>query len=219
MNAERLVIQSKPIPAHDGRKEKLISQSTVLSMGFTKSMIGKLLPAPILKRNPHYASSASMKLWKEDDVRSIMETKAFQELAAKSAARKLSSAKAVETKRQSAEAIADQLIESIRVERWDMDVLEQETLDAKQKWFLEHGNVDMIMPNAETLERWMVNFIRHNLCDYDDKLIDLFGLVGKEALYRRLKSEILSKIAQVYPELESECRRQGWERNQDQLCI
>lgn len=76
------------------QKEQLISQSAVLSMGFTKSMIGKLLPPPVLKRNPHYASSAPMKLWREEDVRSAMETQEFQTMAAKAAARKAASAKA-----------------------------------------------------------------------------------------------------------------------------
>lgn len=83
--------------------------------------------------------------------------------------------------------------------------------NAKQEWFLEHGNVDMATPNTETLERWMVNFVRHNLCEYDDKLIDLFGLVGKEELYHRLKTETLAKIAEVYPELDVECKRQAQE--------
>lgn len=175
------------------QKEHLISQSAVLSMGFTKSMIDKLLPSPVLKRNPHYASSAPMKLWREDDVRSAMETQEFQTMAAKAAARKAASAKAVETKRKNAEGIADNLIASIHVTRWDMPVLEEATLNAKQEWYLEHGNVDILSPNPETLERWMVNFVRHNLCEYDDKLIDLFGLVGKEELYRRLKPKPLRK--------------------------
>lgn len=191
------------------QKEQLISQATVLSMGFTKSMIDKLLPSPVLKRNPHYASSAPMKLWREDDVRSIMGTQEFQTMAAKAAARKAASAKAVETKRKNAEAIADDLIASIHVTRWDMPALEEATLNAKQEWYLEHGNVDILSPNTETLERWMVNFIRHNLCEYDDKLLDLFGLIGKSELYQRLKSETLSRIAGVYPELEAECKRQA----------
>lgn len=65
------------------QEEKLITQATVLSMGFTKSMIDKLLPAPTLKQNPRYKSSAPMKLWKEADVLAAMETDAFREAAAK----------------------------------------------------------------------------------------------------------------------------------------
>ena len=162
------------------QKEQLISQTTVLSMGFTKSMIDKLLPPPILKRNPHYASSSPMKLWREDDVRSVMETQEFQTMAAKSAARKAASAKAVETKRQKAELLTDELIKNIKVRRWNMAVLERKTLDDKELRNLEHGNYDMPMPDTKTLERWMVNFIRHNLCEYDDSLEELFGLVGKD---------------------------------------
>lgn len=191
------------------QKEQLISQTTVLSMGFTKSMIDKLLPPPILKRNPHYASSSPMKLWREDDVRSVMETQKFLTMAAKSAARKAASAKAVETKRQKAELLTDELIKNIKVRRWNMAVLERKTLDDKELRNLEHGNYDMPMPDTKTLERWMVNFIRHNLCEYDDSLEELFGLVGKDELYQRLKSETLAKIAEVYPELEAECKRQA----------
>lgn len=190
-------------------KEQLISQTTVLSMGFTKSMIDKLLPPPILKRNPHYASSSPMKLWREDDVRSVMETQEFQTMAEKAAARKAASAKAVETKRQKAELLTDELIKNIKVRRWNMAVLERKTLDDKELRNLEHGNYDMPMPDTKTLERWMVNFIRHNLCEYDDSLEELFGLVGKDELYQRLKSETLAKIAEVYPELEAECKRQA----------
>lgn len=73
---------------------------------------------------------------------------------------------------------------------------------------LEHGSADMETPNKETLDRWKVNFIRHNLCEYDDSLTALFGLVGKDSLYYRLKAETLSKIAEVYPELKAECMRQ-----------
>lgn len=194
------------------QKERFISQSTVLSMGFTKSMIDKLLPPPILKRNPHGASSSPMKLWPEAVVLVSMETKEFKTMAEKAAARKAASEKAVETKRKKAEAFAFDLIASIHVTRWDMLVLERETLAAKQDWFLEHGSADMETPNKETLDRWKVNFIRHNLCEYDDSLTSLFGLVGKESLYHRLKSETLSKIAEVYPELKAECMRQMKER-------
>lgn len=190
-------------------KEKLLSQSAVLSMGFTKSMVNKLLPTPILKRNPYYASASPMKLWREADVLTVMQTHEYCEMAEKAAGRKQAAEKAVKTKAAKAESIADDLIVSIRVERWDMEALERATLSAKQQWYYEHDNFDMLTPDHETLERWMVNFIRHNLCEYDDKLDGLRGLVGKEGLYKRLKAEILLKISQVYPELEPECKRQS----------
>lgn len=179
-------------------------------MGFTKSMIDKLLPPPILKRNPHYASAAPVKLWREADVLAVMQTREYCEMAEKAASRKQAAKKAVKTKAAKAESIADDLIASIRVKRWDMAALERVTLSAMQQWHYDHGDFDALTPDRETLERWMVNFIRHNLCEYDDKLDGLFGLVGKEGLYKRLKAETLLKISQVYPELESECKRQSY---------
>ncbi len=44
---------------------EMITQSTILEMGWTKSMITKLLPEPTLKLNPHYRSAAPMRIWKK----------------------------------------------------------------------------------------------------------------------------------------------------------
>ena len=52
-------------------KRKRITQSTVIGMGFTKSML-KLLPEPMLADNPHCRSAPKMKLWYEDDVITVM---------------------------------------------------------------------------------------------------------------------------------------------------
>ncbi len=183
-------------------EEKLITQATVLSMGFTKSMIAKLLPEPILKQNPRYKSAAPMKPWKEADVLAVMETAAFQEAAAK----------AVDTKRKNAEVLADNLIASIHVQRIDMQALQELAVAAQQKWYDFNGKDEIVDPSRETVERWMVNYIRHNLCEYDDSLYMLFrpgSLADKEELYPKVKRETLAKIAQVYPELAEECKAQS----------
>lgn len=191
--------------------ESLISQTTILSMGFTKSMIEKLLPAPTLKQNPRYKSAAPMKLWKEADVLAVMETAAFQKATAKAAQRKQAAAKAVNTKRRNAEVLADDLIASIHVQRIDMQSLQKLTIAAKQKWYDINGKDEIVDPSKETVERWMVNYIRHNLCEYDDSLYTLFRpgkMADKDKLYPKVKRETLAKIAQVYPELADECEAQ-----------
>lgn len=192
--------------------EKLITQATVLSMGFTKSMIDKLLPAPTLKQNPHYKSSAPMKLWKETDVLAAMGTDAFREAAAKAERRKQAAAKAVDTKRKNAVALADELIASIHVQRIDMQALQELTLAAKQKWYDVNRKDEIVDPSKETVDRWMVNYIRHELCEYDDSLYMLFRpgkMADKAELYPKIKRETLAKIAQVYPELANECKAQS----------
>ena len=192
--------------------EKLVTQATVLSMGFTKSMIDKLLPAPTLKQNPHYKSSAPMKLWKEADVLAAMETDAYREAAAKAAQRKQAAAKAVDTKRKNAEVLADELIAAIHVRRIELPELERLALDAQQRWYDFRGRGEIVNPNEEDVQRWMVNYIRHELCEYDDSLYTLFlpgKMADKDKLYPKVKRETLAKIAQVYPELAEECKKQA----------
>lgn len=192
-------------------EEKLITQSTILSMGFTKSMIDKLLPAPILKQNPRYKSAAPMKLWQEADVLAAMDTDAFREAAAKAAQRKQAAAKAVDTKRKNAEVLADDLIASIHVQRIELPELEKLALASQQRWYDFRGRGEIEFPDRETVNRWMVNYIRHELCEYDDSLYTLFRpgkMADKDELYPKIKRETLAKIAQVYPELSDECEAQ-----------
>lgn len=192
--------------------ESLISQTTILSMGFTKSMIDKLLPEPILKQNPRYKSAAPMKLWKEADVLAAMDTDAFREATAKAERRKAAAAKAVDTKRKNAEVLADDLIASIHVQRIDMQALQELAVAVQQKWYDFNGKDEIVDPSRETVNRWMVNYIRHNLCEYDDSLYMLFrpgSLADKDELYPKVKRETLAKIAQVYPELAEECEAQS----------
>lgn len=194
------------------KDEKMITQSAVLSMGFTKSMIDKLLPAPTLKQNPHYKSSAPMKLWEESVVLSAMETEAFREASAKAERRKAAASKGIDTKRKNAETLAEELIAAIRVQRIELPELERLTLDAQQRWYDFRGRGEIEFPDRETVDRWMVNYIRHELCEYDDSLYTLFcpgKMADKYKLYPKIKRETLAKIAQVYPELAEECKAQS----------
>lgn len=193
-------------------EEKLITQSTVLSMGFTKSMIDKLLPDPVLRDNPRYKSAASMKLWKEADVLAAMDTDAFREAAAKAERRKAAANKGVDTKRKNAEMLADDLISAIRVQRIELSELERLALDAQQRWYDFRGRGEIEFPDRETVDRWMVNYIRHELCEYDDSLYTLFRpgkMADKDKLYPKVKRETLVKIAEIYPELAEECAKQS----------
>lgn len=187
---------------------RLISQSTVLDMGFTKSMIEILLPVPVLKPNPRYRSSAPMKLYRIEDVSAAMETEAYRVASEKAEARRSSAEKAVETKRQKGEALIDTIVEELVVERIDIKELERIVLREKEERAAERGDY-LHRLDDETVARWMVNYVRHNLCQYDDGLMALVGKVGKDALYVRLKEGTLRKIAQVYPELKDECMRQA----------
>lgn len=57
-------------------------------------------------------------------------------------------------------------------------------------------------------ERWIVNYIRHNLTEYDDYINKIYGKIGKSELYYILHSYILEKIGELYPKYKDECERQ-----------
>ena len=59
-------------------KSQMITQSTILAMGWTKTMIKNLLPEPTERPNPHYKCAAPMKLWEQEKVLEIMETEDFR---------------------------------------------------------------------------------------------------------------------------------------------
>ncbi len=219
---------------------EMITQATVISMGWTKAMIKKLLPEPTLKTNPHYKCAAPMKLWDKDVVLAIMGTEDFASALEKSKNRKKSATKAIKTKE---ERLADKMIGNVKnisiLVLTDDDLIdaalkEQEAhilnrLEEKVEYcyrnlgeratFDELEGLEQELQNLKdtgirkpndisTLNRWVVNYIRHNLVNYSSMLYQLRGKIGKEKAYYALKNAILDKIAEVYPTYADECYRQ-----------
>lgn len=216
-------------------KAEMITQSTILDMGWTKSMIVKLLPEPILKPNPHYRCAAPMKLWIKQDVLNEMETEDFKKELEKANRRKASSQKSKNTKTINLKGKMQQIADSITVTVLPTEKLEEETLKSQESRICEQlflraeylgrhyednyeeyqqcldemENFKIHRPNdGETMQRWIVNYIRHNLVDYDRKLDLLKGKTGKDEAYCLFKEEILKKIADAYPCYAEECNRQ-----------
>lgn len=61
-------------------------------------------------------------------------------------------------------------------------------------------------PSREQVEQWMVNYVRHELTQYDEVLIGIAGNIPGG--YFIFKSAVLDKIAAVYPFLKDECEKQ-----------
>lgn len=227
-------------------KSQMITQSTILAMGWTKTMIKNLLPEPTERPNPHYKCAAPMKLWEQGKVLEIMETEDFKKALEKASKRKNAAKSAVKTKekrlKEKMVEIAnsfeikiipdDELIEKVlkhneeriennlwqsmlyyerKVDRYIYDEYEsyddvcQEYEDA----CYEYENFTLRTPNEETLMRWVVNYIRHNLISYDSTLFDNKGKVGKDEAYPIFKKAVLDRIAATYPKYAAECKRQA----------
>lgn len=190
-----------------------LTQSEILGMGWTKSLIEKYLPAPTLKPNPRYKKAAPMKLWNRQDVLDAMDSEVFKAAMEKTIKRKTAAEKACATKAKKTVEEMTAVGNGLKIKIIPDDDLRQRTLRAKQNWAIDHGNIEFI-PYAsditpETMERWIVNYIRHNLVKYDTALERLYGKCGRYEAYPEFKRIVLEKIAGAYPKYAEECKRQS----------
>lgn len=116
---------------------------------------------------------------------------AFKEAVAKRESRRQGAAKAVETKHAKLHAEILEKCNHIEVERIHIKKLRRQAISDKQDWYdyqasMRSYNCDYrCAKNADesTVRRWMVNYIRHNLTQYDDVLYEMSGRVGCHAEY------------------------------------
>lgn len=191
------------------KDNELITQTEVLSMGWTKSMIQKFLPEPILNTNPRFSSAAPMKLWDKETVLKTMQTGEFQIALEKAKKRSRTSSSIADKKRKELFLEVDKITKRMQIKRISDNVLLTLAIDSKRDWEYEKGNFNFEVPDDPAIvDRWVVNYIRHNLVNYDDTLEQIKGKVGKDEAYRLLKTNVLKKIAVVYPKYKAECYRQ-----------
>ena len=199
-------------------KSQMITQSTILAMGWTKTMIKNLLPEPTERPNPHYKCASPMKLWEQGKVLEIMETEDFKRALEKASKRKNAAKSAAKTKENLLLNEINKLVENIEIKVIPDDKLIKKTVAAKNLWnsyqddmrgtFYEHrvncNNID-----DYTLARWIVNYIRHNLVKYDQTIENLKGKIGKDKAYFVFKKAVLDKIASEYQKYAAECQKQA----------
>jgi hypothetical protein len=66
--------------------------------------------------------------------------------------------------------------------------------------------------NPKTLIRWVVNYIRHELSDYDAQLELLPSTIAANQARASIRHRLYQNIAKTYPPLAGECARQLSER-------
>lgn len=195
----------------------MLAKSKVKELGFSDKLIDELLPEPVLRPNPHHVSGPPMSLWKEADVEQAMETEVFKAHIAKRNAmrekRQAAAKKAVETKRKNLLEHVRSIIPEIEV---DDDWTEEELLEAGRQskhdyevFVLGHyGDTSFLCTDPRTLQRWGVNFVRHRLTRYEVELDDMAGKTGCSEAHNLYHDAVNQKIAETYPFLRKECRRQ-----------
>lgn len=189
--------------------DNLITQAKVIELGWTVSMIKKLLPEPKLAQNTVYKCAAPIKLWNKDVVLEVMKTEEYKELWGKACKRSEAAKKIAEKKAMELNAQFQVLANGLEVRVIDNDKLVNRALEAKDIFEHEHDrDFDRSRITQKTLERFVVNYIRHNLVAYDKSLELLYRQVGKQRAYAVFKKIVLEKIAVAYPLYANECMRQ-----------
>lgn len=189
---------------------KYYTYSNLSKMGFTKKLIEEHLHEPLLKDNPHYRMGPKMKLYLAKDVEKFMKTDIFLNYQESRKNRVNAAIKNASKRREENYRYIDDEISKIIVKRVSLDELERLTLEAKLDWLLWtrddfYGFDDL---SDETLARWMINYIRHNLTNYDEILDNIKGKFGVEEAYIKYKKILMLKIKEVYPELFIETKEQ-----------
>ena len=183
-------------------KQKYFTLTTLKTRGWTDKTIKNLLKEPLEKTNPYYKKAASMKLYLIEDVLEQEKTSDFIDSKNKKEKRQIGAKKAVETKR-------NKLIEEIKKCKISVQLIEnpkeliEKTIKHKAEWYCGvYSGLNFEVPtDKQTLKRWQINYIRHELTEYDDYCQVLFKRVGKDEGYNLLKSKVMAEIKKKYPYL------------------
>lgn len=196
------------------------SKATIKQRGWTDKAIELFLISPDkISPNPYYKSAHPMKLYLIKRVEKIEKSKQFKEFQNDNAKRINASKKAVDTKRERILVEVNKWV--ITLSKMDYQEVVMNAIESynhfKQHIAIEreHYDFELATKNSgdEFIERITVNYLRHILSNYDVKLEQIFGKVGKSEAYTLLNDKIYSKISDTYPQLERECMRQLKRKN------
>lgn len=104
----------------------------------------------------------------------------------------------------------EEFLATVKIKRLPLETIYKLAVQDKQDWYDSTGQWERWAFDAdiETQTRWAVNFIRHNLVEYDYDLACMKNKTGISSIYYEFQHEILKQIMRVYPELKDECERQ-----------
>ena len=199
----------------DTQNEEYISKAGLKTRGWTDSMISIFLGNPDLERfNPHYKSAPKMKLYKLSRIINIEGTEEFNIRRIKSEQRSKVMKKVAKNKEM-------RLLEEIKRLEISVRIISPESLlkasikgynDFHEYVSMERENYDFVPADSGSdksfLQRIQVNYLRHNLTEYDHELENVAGKIGIAKAILMIKEKVYDAIALAYPYLSQECNRQ-----------
>lgn len=188
--------------------KQFITKTDLISVRkWTNRLIKKYMPVPDeIRNNPHYGRASEMKLYKISRVESIEKNEHFLIDFQKTILRRKSSAKMVETKKDNLLIQISEFPISVEIiPRYELVPLVIDDYNNRNyyKDYLTLRDLDQ-----STLERLTVNYIRHQLTEYEYHLYTIGDQVGKKEGARLLKEITNNCIGESYPDLTRECALQ-----------
>ena len=199
-------------------REKYYGLYELKELGFTKSLMDKYLPSEDLQiDNPYYKCAAPMRFWLKDKIDTLTaENPVRNELdkvLKNRSARSLGARKAVATKTTKTVQYAEEMGSKLKIlNNLSLKEVRKAALNSKQAWYDSLDNYDCLSTygaDEDTINRWTVNYIRHEMTNYEYCLSELMGKVGKDTAYYVLRKPIFELIKSTYPELAKECDLQS----------
>lgn len=190
-----------------------LTRTQLRARGWTRHMVDSLLGEPDKSRpNPHN-SRHPISLYSQPRIEALEKTTRFQHLLAKMGHAAQAAKLGVATKEANTLEWARTV--KIQVTRLD-DVVGQAIHNYNQRATgrrFEGREPGYWQPARRDswpgfLERITVNFVRHQLTDYEALLVAKFGQVGVAEARRVVVWRVFRAISEAYPELGKECERQ-----------
>ena len=190
-----------------------LNTKAILARGWAKSGIKRFLGSPHRVQNCRSKTFGDyvVNWYLESAVLSSenkAEFKAFQE---KKEARAVSSQKAVATKIEKAIETAKSI--KIGLERHDLGWLKKQACESYNDYHSDYCPDASTKSDHKFLDRITVNFIRHELSNYEDALWAQFGKTGGSEAVRLIRHRVYMAIATTYPSLKQECEDQEARRS------
>ena len=193
-------------------KVEYLSVSSLKGRGWTDALIRDYLKVPDkLCRNPFYSKAAPMRLYLSSRVKAIEISSEWQTAQDKSKLRKVSAARAVQTKTERLLAAVENT--QVTVPFLPLPQVIQDACDSYNHF---HNSLDFdhdwvqATPDSDAgfLARITVNYLRHRLSLYEKEIEKVFGKVGVRQAYKEINLKVYAAISEAYPSLSKECHRQ-----------
>lgn len=182
------------------------SQEELICLGLSKALINDMLPEPKRRQDPQN-KKRSLRLYQKDIV-----SAALRSVEWINEKENISSYTAKDEKVSTKEYI-DKFIRAINVKVINVEELINLAIAEKKKYYEQIGEPELTYitrgnTDEGTIARWSVNYIRHELTNYNKDLYDLSEKVETQEVYGKYKVAVLEEIAKAYPQFKPECERQ-----------